>query len=71
LPEIPERLAGYKLDLTADRTQVVYTYDTQGDRTGITTLLGELNRMGIRFKDIHTTQSSLEEIFVSLVKRRP
>jgi ABC-2 type transport system ATP-binding protein len=71
LPEIPEQLAGYRLDLTTDRTQVVYTYDTQGDRTGITTLLGELNRMGIQFKDIHTTQSSLEEIFVSLVKRQP
>ena len=71
LPEIPEQLAGYRLDLTTDRTQVVYTYDTQGDRTGITTLLGELNRMGIKFKDIHTTQSSLEEIFVSLVKRQP
>jgi ABC-2 type transport system ATP-binding protein len=71
LPEIPQQLAGYRLDLTSDRMQIVYTYDTQSDRTGITTLLGELNRIGIKFKDIHTTQSSLEEIFVSLVKRRP
>jgi ABC-2 type transport system ATP-binding protein len=69
LAEIPPQLTGFKLDLSADRTHVVYTYDTQSDRTGITTLLGELNRIGIKFKDLHTTQSSLEEIFVSLVRK--
>jgi ABC-2 type transport system ATP-binding protein len=50
---------------------LVYTYDTQVERTGITTLLGDLNRAGIQFKDLHTKQSSLEEIFVSLVRRQP
>jgi ABC-2 type transport system ATP-binding protein len=50
---------------------LVYTYDTQVERTGITALLGELNRTGIRFRDLHTKQSSLEEIFVSLVRRQP
>jgi ABC-2 type transport system ATP-binding protein len=50
---------------------LVYTYDTQSERTGITALLGDLNRAGIRFKDLHTKQSSLEEIFVNLVRRQP
>jgi hypothetical protein len=49
--------------------ELIYTYDTQGERTGITGLLGELRQAGIRFKDLNTTQSSLEEIFVSLVKK--
>ena len=48
---------------------LVYTYDTRGERTGITTLLAALNEAGIGFKDLHTKQSSLEEIFVSLVQR--
>jgi ABC-2 type transport system ATP-binding protein len=71
LHEIPLQLETFRLELTANRTEIVYTYDTHGERTGITALLGELNRAGIRFKDLHTTQSSLEEIFVSLVKRQP
>jgi ABC-2 type transport system ATP-binding protein len=69
LAAIPEELAGYRLELDAGGLEVVYTYDTQAERTGITALLGELGRAGIRFKDLSTTQSSLEEIFVSLVKR--
>jgi len=48
----------------------VYSYDTKGERTGITALLGDLNAAQIRFKDLHTTQSSLEDIFVDLVRRR-
>jgi ABC-2 type transport system ATP-binding protein len=69
LNTVPSALNDYSLELTDDRTEIVYTYDTQSERTGITALLGELNRAGITFKDLHTTQSSLEEIFVSLVKR--
>jgi ABC-2 type transport system ATP-binding protein len=71
LQAIPPELAAYPLELTSTRMALVYTYDTQGERTGITALLGELNRSGIRFKDLHTKQSSLEEIFVSLVRKQP
>jgi ABC-2 type transport system ATP-binding protein len=69
LEVLPHDLVPYGLELAADGTEIVYTYDTQGERTGITSLLGELNRVGVKFKDLNTTQSSLEEIFVSLVKR--
>ena len=68
LDAIPERLSAYGLELASEGAELVYTYDTQSERTGITALLGELRRAGIRFKDLKTTQSSLEEIFVSLVK---
>ncbi|MNC91886.1 hypothetical protein D3C83_82210 [compost metagenome] len=50
-------------------SELVYTYDTQGPRTGITGLLTDLSQAGIRFKDLDTTQSSLEDIFVDLVRR--
>jgi ABC-2 type transport system ATP-binding protein len=69
LGALPEALAAHNLSLAAGGHELVYTYDTQGERTGITTLLGDLNKAGIRFRDLKTTQSSLEEIFVSLVKR--
>jgi ABC-2 type transport system ATP-binding protein len=69
LDSVPEALAGYRLECSADGCELIYTYDTQGERTGITALLKDLAESGIRFKDLHTTQSSLEEIFVSLVKR--
>jgi ABC-2 type transport system ATP-binding protein len=71
LQAIPPELAHYPLELATTRMALVYTYDTQVERTGITALLGELNRTGIRFRDLHTKQSSLEEIFVSLVRRQP
>jgi ABC-2 type transport system ATP-binding protein len=71
LQAIPPELAHYPLELASRGTTLVYTYDTQVERTGITALLGELNRTGIRFRDLHTKQSSLEEIFVSLVRRQP
>jgi len=48
--------------------RLTYSYDTQGERTGITALLGDLSNAGIRFKDLSTTQNSLEDIFVSLVR---
>jgi ABC-2 type transport system ATP-binding protein len=71
LTALPESLALFPLELHADGHELVYTYDTRGERTGITTLLGALADSGIRFKDLSTTQSSLEEIFVSLVRRQP
>jgi ABC-2 type transport system ATP-binding protein len=70
LDRIPDDLAGYGLELTVDGSELIYTYDTQTERTGITTFLADLNRTGIKFKDLQTKQSSLEEIFVSLVKER-
>jgi ABC-2 type transport system ATP-binding protein len=68
LERLPEGLSAYGLELATDGHELVYTYDTQGERTGITALLHDLNAAGIRFKDLQTTQSSLEEIFVSLVR---
>jgi ABC-2 type transport system ATP-binding protein len=69
LEAVPEGLAAHSLTLAADGAELVYTYDTQGERTGITALLADLNRAGIRFRDLHTTQSSLEDIFVGLVRQ--
>ena len=71
LDAIPPELAAHHLTLAGDGSELVYTYDTQGERTGITALLGALNHAGIRFRDLRTTQSSLEDIFVDLVRRRP
>jgi ABC-2 type transport system ATP-binding protein len=68
LDAVPEALAAYNLTLAGDGAELTYTYDTQGERTGITALLGDLSRTGIRFRDIQTTQSSLEDIFVGLVR---
>ena len=69
LDDIPAELAAHALELTTNGTELTYTYDTQGERTGITALLRDLNQAGIKFKDLNTTQSSLEEIFVNLVKK--
>ena len=69
LPEIPAALSGYGLELGVDGNELIYTYDSQQERTGITTLLGELEKEGIAFHDLNTSQSSLEEIFVDLVNR--
>jgi ABC-2 type transport system ATP-binding protein len=65
---VPEALGPYALVLSDDGKELLYTYDTQGERTGMTSLLDELSRAGIRFRDLQTTQSSLEDIFVGLVK---
>ena len=67
LDAVPARLA-YQLTLSPDGLELTYNYDTRGERTGITSLLDELRAANIRFKDLRTTQSSLEEIFVSLVQ---
>lgn len=66
---VPATLASHHLTLAKDGAELVYTYDSQGPRTGITHLLTDLAEAGIRFKDLDTSQSSLEEIFVDLVRR--
>jgi len=68
LAALPTSLGEYGLEIGADRTELVYTYDVNRERTGITALLGALAAAGIRFRDLSTKQSSLEEIFVSLVR---
>jgi ABC-2 type transport system ATP-binding protein len=68
LEALPEALSSHGLELADGGHELVYTYDTQGERTGITALLKDLNDAGIRFKDLQTKQSSLEEIFVNLVR---
>ena len=68
LTALPESLAGYQLELTAQGDRLIYTYDTQAERTGITGLLRDLAAAGISFKDLDTHQDTLEQIFVQLVK---
>ncbi|HET7588095.1 MAG TPA: ABC transporter ATP-binding protein [Gammaproteobacteria bacterium] len=70
LEHVPEALAAYHLELTDGGNELIYTYDTRGKRTGITALLRDLNAAGIPFSDLRTKQSSLEEIFVNLVKEK-
>ena len=65
---IPESLAAYHLELAAGGCELIYTYDAHRERTGITALLQDLGAAGIKFKDLNTKQTSLEEIFVSLVR---
>jgi ABC-2 type transport system ATP-binding protein len=69
LNEIPASLDSFDLEFGNDASELVYSYDTQAEHTGITALLSALSRAEIRFHDVKTTQSSLEEIFVDLVKR--
>jgi ABC-2 type transport system ATP-binding protein len=68
LDAIPEALAAHRLSLANGGSELVYTYDTRGERTGITTLLRDVSQAGIRFRDLHTTQSSLEDIFVNTLR---
>ena len=68
LERIPPELADYPLELSRDRSELVYTYDTRSDQTSIAALLKSLADAGVGFKDLHTTQSSLEDIFVNLVR---
>ncbi|MBI1205074.1 MAG: ATP-binding cassette domain-containing protein [Rhodopseudomonas sp.] len=70
LEAIPAELSAHHLTLTEGGKELVFTYDTQGERTGVTALLSDLNRLGIRFRDLRTTQSSLEDIFIGLVSDR-
>ena len=70
LAAIPAGLAGHALELSADGQQLVYTFDAQAERSGIDVLLRRLAELGIDFKDLRTSQSSLEDIFVDLVRER-
>ncbi|WP_027172806.1 ABC transporter ATP-binding protein [Methylobacterium sp. 10] len=70
LRALPNELAPHGLVLSADGQELVYTYDTKGERTGITTLLTDLAAAGIPFRDLSTSQSSLEDIFVDLVREQ-
>ena len=65
---LPDSLSGYDLRLSADGRQLIYTYDTKAGRTGITGLLNDLSVAGLALRDLQTSQSSLEDIFVDLVK---
>jgi ABC-2 type transport system ATP-binding protein len=67
IDSIPDALAPYHLVLCEGGQALIYDYDTRSERTGITSLLSDLRNAGIRFFDLDTTQSSLEDIFVSLV----
>jgi ABC-2 type transport system ATP-binding protein len=71
LHEVPDELADYGLELAAGGTELIYTYDARTERRSIADLLGDLNAAGVKFRDLQTRQSSLEEIFVDLVKERP
>ncbi|MCA1972486.1 MAG: ABC transporter ATP-binding protein [Caenispirillum sp.] len=71
LAAVPEDLAGLPLVLSDDGYELVYTFDTQADRTGIAGLLRRLGDLGIGYRDLQTRQSSLEDIFVTLVRSQP
>ena len=71
LNKVPVGLNGYQLDLANDGADLVYSFDAQAENTGIAELLRELSKRGVDFKDLKTEQSSLEEIFVSLVRSQP
>ena len=68
LTAMPASLADYELEISEDGIKLVYTFNAQGDRTGITSLMDDLKLEGIAFRDLNTTQSSLEDIFVNLVE---
>ncbi|HEX5953172.1 MAG TPA: ABC transporter ATP-binding protein [Rhodanobacteraceae bacterium] len=68
LAALPEGLTAYALEFNGNHDEITYTYDTQGERTGITALLRDLAAAGIGFKDLSTHQDTLEQIFVQLVK---
>ena len=68
IERLPDSLSAYKLEIKG--TDLVYTYDEKGDHAAITALLGDCAAAGIRFKDLQTTQSSLEDIFVTLLAER-
>jgi len=66
---IPPQLSGHELELSADGAELTYTFDAQADQSGVAGLLKQLGELGIDFKDLQTSQSSLEDIFVSLVRK--
>jgi ABC-2 type transport system ATP-binding protein len=68
LDTVPPALAPYRLELTGGGRELVYTYDAKGEADGIASLFGDISAAGIAFTDLHTDQSSLEEIFVNLLR---
>jgi ABC-2 type transport system ATP-binding protein len=70
LDAIPPELSAFKLMIGEGGHEIIYDYDTKAERTGVATLLGELSKAGIRIRDLQTSQSSLEDIFVNLVSTR-
>jgi ABC-2 type transport system ATP-binding protein len=70
LQALPAELSAFMLSIGEDGSTLIYDYDTKAERTGVATLLGELSRAGLRIRDLQTTQSSLEDIFVGLVSDR-
>ena len=68
ITSIPQQLSKYDLVTTNDKMSLIYTYNVQSDRTGITNLLQDLRDAGLKMKDLKTEQSTLEKIFVTLVK---
>ncbi|KLD78406.1 ABC transporter ATP-binding protein [Xanthomonas hyacinthi] len=68
LPALPAALAAQPLELSADGATLTYTYDVQAEQTGIGSLLRQLEEHGVEIKDLHSSESSLEEIFVNLVR---
>jgi ABC-2 type transport system ATP-binding protein len=71
LAKVPDELAAYHLEMPSDGERLVFTYDAKRERSTIAGLLRKLGELGIEFKDLQTQESSLEEIFVSLVRSRP
>ncbi len=67
---LPDALAHYPLEIGADQQSLIYTYDTKGERTGIVTLLNDLRAAGLQMTDLQTRQSSLEDIFVGLLREQ-
>lgn len=67
LESLPAELGAYQLELSADHQQLIYTFDSQAEHTGMNALFKQLDGLGIEFKDLNTTESSLEEIFVNLI----
>jgi ABC-2 type transport system ATP-binding protein len=70
MAKVPEGLNGYNVELASEGRQLVYSFDAQANDTGIPAFLKRLTELGVDFKDLHTEQSSLEDIFVSLVHRK-
>ena len=68
LQEIPEDLSKYNLEIAEEQMSLIYTYNVQAEKTGITDLLQDLKDTGLKLKDLKTEQSTLEKIFVDLVK---
>lgn len=68
ITDVPAKLKSYDLEVGENGISLIYTYDTKGERTGITTLLNDLQKAGLKMTDMKTHQSSLEDIFVGLVK---